>query len=732
LSKKLIDIGFTLKEEALNTSDNYYSRSWMEDKRSNLRHKGITFVQSGELSNKMPTPSQSENEELSSHSNVPEIQDTVVSATEETIVQGDEPSSLQSTDHTEPTTEEPSVENDNAFRPRTNSSNSISRFHGTDSEANISESASISNRNFKPNLPSSYIPLPPVQFISTEENIVFTPRNQRKQRNCPPQNLTNWEVPADFKAMTESTAPDWTKPRKKVNRKGGHKQYCHDQLEGGEEIEFLSPVYGLPMTTTAEDALMDYLENIHAQGEESEGDEDYADRVLVKEEDVGEGAMEELSLDDKRRSRSVEKRNIPNRPFGIPRSFALSESATPLRMDSPEGRGPVNSAIDSDVSEKERIVNRVPPVVHSGNPDEDDAWILNPMSSKSESESSDNNSNEFETPLNDDIADPIWNTDSEEISKQKVNSSSSSSSSSEDDDDDDDYLDEDETIIANMILDDYDLDDFELSSLTTRFTKKSLTRQPDVPVLPASDKDIAAHLQSLWKRDRETKKQRKADREKARLLGILGNKQKSKGKQAKRAARREEMVRVDGLEGEEGETLQVDMYKINDEMRAFWDDDSLTEYYAPLLFSLTRSYALPPMNRFARKNVHLLARAYNFGSKSQGSGKMRYTTLFKTSKTSTMTLNEHKINGILKRASQVGPSERSGARWDSTSSSRAVKKHKDGDVVGGDAKEIASDNRGRVMLEKLGWRSGMGLGAEGMGMKVPVFAVVKAGKSGLQ
>ena len=144
------------------------------------------------------------------------------------------------------------------------------------------------------------------------------------------------------------------------------------------------------------------------------------------------------------------------------------------------------------------------------------------------------------------------------------------------------------------------------------------------------------------------------------------------------------------------------------------------------------SYALQPMNRISRKNVHLLASAYNFGSKSQGSGKMRYTTLFKTSKTSTMTLDERKINGILKRTTWVGPSERSGAKWDNTSSSRGVKKHKDGDVVGGDAKEIASDNRGRVMLEKLGWRSGMGLGAEGLGMNVPVFAVVKAGKSGLQ
>ena len=139
------------------------------------------------------------------------------------------------------------------------------------------------------------------------------------------------------------------------------------------------------------------------------------------------------------------------------------------------------------------------------------------------------------------------------------------------------------------------------------------------------------------------------------------------------------------------------------------------------------------MHQFARKIVHTLAHAYNLGSKSQGSGKRRYTTLFKTSTTSTTTLDERKINGILKRTTWTGPNERSGAKWDSTTPpGRGVKKHKDGDVVGGDAEEIASDNRGRVMLEKLGWRSGMGLGAEGDGMKLPVFAVVKAGKSGLQ
>ena len=157
-----------------------------------------------------------------------------------------------------------------------------------------------------------------------------------------------------------------------------------------------------------------------------------------------------------------------------------------------------------------------------------------------------------------------------------------------------------------------------------------------------------------------------------------------------------------------------------------------------IVTSIDDSYALPPMHRLARKIVHTLAHAYNLSSQSHGSGQSRYTTLFKTSSTESTPLNEHKISAILKRTAWIGPTEgslrggKSYTRGDGETPSRGIKKHRDGDIVGGDAKEISSDNRGRVMLEKLGWRSGMGLGAEGEGMKLPVFAVVKASKSGLQ
>jgi len=139
------------------------------------------------------------------------------------------------------------------------------------------------------------------------------------------------------------------------------------------------------------------------------------------------------------------------------------------------------------------------------------------------------------------------------------------------------------------------------------------------------------------------------------------------------------------------------------------------------------------MHRLARKTVHELARAYNLGSKSHGNGSARYTTLFKLR--TTMPVDEFRITRILKRSSHINALERADDDANRSASYRSQARSsrlRDGDVVGGDAKEIASDNRGRVMLEKLGWRTGMGLGAEGMGITMPLVAVVKKTKSGLQ
>ncbi|RPA79781.1 hypothetical protein BJ508DRAFT_415761 [Ascobolus immersus RN42] len=56
----------------------------------------------------------------------------------------------------------------------------------------------------------------------------------------------------------------------------------------------------------------------------------------------------------------------------------------------------------------------------------------------------------------------------------------------------------------------------------------------------------------------------------------------------------------------------------------------------------------------------------------------------------------------------------------------------DGHVVGGDAPAIAAENRGRKLLEKMGYTEGAALGVQGnKGIRVPIPAIVKKGRGGL-
>jgi hypothetical protein len=59
-------------------------------------------------------------------------------------------------------------------------------------------------------------------------------------------------------------------------------------------------------------------------------------------------------------------------------------------------------------------------------------------------------------------------------------------------------------------------------------------------------------------------------------------------------------------------------------------------------------------------------------------------------------------------------------------------RNKEGSVVGGSTKPIGSENRGRAMMEKMGWSRGTGLGKEKGGILEPITHVVKNTKAGLR
>lgn len=58
--------------------------------------------------------------------------------------------------------------------------------------------------------------------------------------------------------------------------------------------------------------------------------------------------------------------------------------------------------------------------------------------------------------------------------------------------------------------------------------------------------------------------------------------------------------------------------------------------------------------------------------------------------------------------------------------------YQDGEIVGGGAPELSVENRGRTMLEKMGWSTGTALGAmNNKGILLPVTQAMKRTKAGL-
>lgn len=160
------------------------------------------------------------------------------------------------------------------------------------------------------------------------------------------------------------------------------------------------------------------------------------------------------------------------------------------------------------------------------------------------------------------------------------------------------------------------------------------------------------------------------------------------------------------------------------------------------LFSL----ALPPMDKTARKVIHNLAGKLLLKSKSVGHGKDRFTTLFKTQRSQIFEGDDEGIDSImrnrtfLKRMDVGRPSGRGGRGGfggfgggaGRGGASAGGARRMDGEVVGHGAPELGADNKGRRMLEKMGYKTGMSLGLESnKGIVVPVLAIVKVSKAGL-
>ncbi|KAK1519323.1 G-patch domain-containing protein [Colletotrichum costaricense] len=217
-----------------------------------------------------------------------------------------------------------------------------------------------------------------------------------------------------------------------------------------------------------------------------------------------------------------------------------------------------------------------------------------------------------------------------------------------------------------------EIDDFDFMdwSRPALKPKRSKGARGKVPVFDISDSELEGKMQAAWKNDRLKKAERKKERQAMRSMGFL---------------------------------------------------------------------TLPPMDNHARKVIHELASKFNIKSKSTGSGDQRRPMLHRTFRTAKFADEIFDVaiarvgrkyfprNDTAVRAAVQRQSARRGG-----GGGHAGVAYRDGEVVGGSAPELSQENKGRAMLEKMGWSSGTALGAiNNKGILQPVAHVVKRSKAGL-
>ncbi|KNB06121.1 hypothetical protein FOXG_08171 [Fusarium oxysporum f. sp. lycopersici 4287] len=219
-----------------------------------------------------------------------------------------------------------------------------------------------------------------------------------------------------------------------------------------------------------------------------------------------------------------------------------------------------------------------------------------------------------------------------------------------------------------------------------------------------SDSELEASLQASWKSDRLKKSERKKQREEMRALGMLGKKDPDD-------------LRVKYPDG-------MNMDQVADELQTF-------------LMGSDEQLNFPPMDNNARKMIHELASKFKLKSKSIGKGDQRRPTLHRTKRTPPYV--PATFDQALKRVNRkyLPRSDKKGKKGNRLPPARggtsvAAATYQDGEVVGASAPELGIENRGRAMLEKMGWSMGTALGASNnKGIMQPVTHTMKRSKAGL-
>lgn len=144
------------------------------------------------------------------------------------------------------------------------------------------------------------------------------------------------------------------------------------------------------------------------------------------------------------------------------------------------------------------------------------------------------------------------------------------------------------------------------------------------------------------------------------------------------------------------------------------------------------------MDKHSRKVLHELAQKFKVKSVSTGSGNQRRPTLTRTKYTVKYVEAQFEMHTSrverkhFPRLDLKGKGKASSTTKIRRGAGTAAVTYMEGEVVGASAKELGQENKGRNMLEKMGWSMGMALGSiENKGILQPVAQVVKRSKAGL-
>ncbi|MCJ1477153.1 hypothetical protein MMC13_005824 [Lambiella insularis] len=224
-----------------------------------------------------------------------------------------------------------------------------------------------------------------------------------------------------------------------------------------------------------------------------------------------------------------------------------------------------------------------------------------------------------------------------------------------------------------------------------------------------SDSELETSMQITWDNDRTKKKLQKQHREELRAQGLLGRK--------------------DMLQKKSMYSGGMSIIQVKNEIKDF-------------LMSDRPSTSFQPMDKNDRKLVHEIANVFNLKSKSIGGGRSRYPVLFKTSRSIRFSegrfedvealLNQRRFLPHMDKQRARAFVPKSVGRSRGGGASEAAVSYRDGEIVGAAAPELGTDNKGRAMLEKMGWSTGTALGAlNNKGIMQPVMHIVKTTKAGL-